>query len=113
MNLNNVRVHKWDPREGDLGAGFIVINDLIKVTYRIIQGQYGPFITYPSYKGKDNKFYETAGPVSKEAREALSSKILAEHGLGNAPQNASGTGPVAKVEKVNPPSSSGYSGAPF
>lgn len=43
---------------------------------RIIDGSKGLFISFPQQKGSDEEYHDVVFPVTKEAREGFSKKIL-------------------------------------
>lgn len=43
---------------------------------KVVEGKKGLFVSMPSEKGKDGKWYDTAHPLTKEFREALSEVVL-------------------------------------
>lgn len=43
---------------------------------RIIDGSKGLFISFPQQKGSDDEYHDVVFPVTKEAREGFSKKIL-------------------------------------
>ncbi|MBU2346613.1 MAG: SpoVG family protein, partial [Gammaproteobacteria bacterium] len=46
---------------------------------KIIRGANGLFVSMPSEKGRDNKYYDTVFPKTKEIREELERIVLAEY----------------------------------
>ncbi len=43
---------------------------------KVVEGKKGLFVSMPSEKGKDGKWYDTAHPLTKEFREALNEVVL-------------------------------------
>ena len=43
---------------------------------KVVEGKKGLFVSMPSEKGKDGKWYDIAHPLTKEFREALSEVVL-------------------------------------
>lgn len=43
---------------------------------RIIDGSKGLFISFPQQKGSDEEYHDVVFPITKEAREGFSKKIL-------------------------------------
>lgn len=43
---------------------------------RVVEGKNGLFVGMPSRKGKDDKWYDTAYPLTREFREALNEVVL-------------------------------------
>ena len=43
---------------------------------RIVEGKNGLFVGMPARKGKDDKWHDTAYPLTKEFRESLNEVVL-------------------------------------
>ena len=54
-------------------GGVFTVKDI-----RIYNSEKRPFVTMPSTKGKDSKYYDICHPTTKEMREALHGAILGE-----------------------------------
>ena len=68
-----------------------IANVFVVKGLRVINGSKGLFVAMPSTKGKDDKYYDTAFPKTKEAREELEKMILAEYNKGTvAPEQQAG-----------------------
>lgn len=52
-------------------AGVFMVKGL-----RVIEGKNGLFVSMPSEKGKDGKWYSTAHPITREFRELLNEAVL-------------------------------------
>ena len=52
-------------------AGVFIVKGL-----KVVEGKRGLFVSMPAKVGKDNKWYETAHPLTKEFRESLSEVVL-------------------------------------
>ncbi|MBU3910973.1 MAG: SpoVG family protein [Candidatus Omnitrophica bacterium] len=52
-------------------AGVFMVKGL-----RVVEGKNGLFVSMPSEKGKDGKWYSTAHPLTKEFRESLNEAVL-------------------------------------
>lgn len=44
---------------------------------KVVEGKNGLFVSMPREQGKDGNWYDTVMPLSKEAREQVSSVVLA------------------------------------
>lgn len=55
---------------------------------KVIEGEKGTFIGFPSQQGSDGDYHDIVFPVTKEAREGLTKKILEAYNK----QDQSGTG---------------------
>ena len=81
MKITNVRVYKFK-KEGSNLKGFanITIDDCLVVNdIKIMDGQKGLFIAFPSKKGNDDKYNDIVFPITKEAREAITNRIIKEY----------------------------------
>ena len=56
-------------------AGVFMVKGL-----RVIEGKNGLFVSMPSEKGKDGKWYSTAHPITREFRELLNEAVLESYG---------------------------------
>jgi len=52
-------------------AGAFIVKGL-----KVVQGKNGLFVGMPREQGKDGKWYDTAHPLTKEFRQALSEVVL-------------------------------------
>ncbi|MBU0759372.1 MAG: SpoVG family protein [Candidatus Omnitrophica bacterium] len=52
-------------------AGVFMVKGL-----RVVEGKNGLFVSMPSEKGKDGKWYDTARPLTKEFRQLLNEAVL-------------------------------------
>jgi len=74
-----------DPKNPSL-LGFADITfeeQLVVKGIRLVAGQYGPFLGFPSRKGEDNKFYDLVYPTTKALREDITRAVLNEAGYKN------------------------------
>ena len=55
-------------------GGVFTVKDI-----RIYNSEKGPFVSMPSTKSKDGKYYDICHPTTKEMREALHSAVLSEY----------------------------------
>ena len=69
--------------EKDSLKGFASINlddKFIVKDLRIVEGDKGMFVAYPSQKSeKDNKYYERCYPMTKEVRDKIQEIVLEEY----------------------------------
>ena len=77
FNFKVTRMHRLDG-EGSLKAYVdVALNEsLLLKGLRIVQGRQGLFVSMPREKGKDNRWYETVHPMSKEIKESIANTIL-------------------------------------
>jgi stage V sporulation protein G len=52
-------------------AGVFIVKGL-----KVVEGKKGLFVSMPSAKGKDGKWYDTAYPLTGEFRESLNEVVL-------------------------------------
>ena len=52
-------------------AGVFIVKGI-----KVVEGKKGLFVSMPSEKGKDGKWYDTAHPLTKEFRESLNEVVL-------------------------------------
>ena len=77
LTFNVARLHKLEG-EGAMKAFVdLAINDSLLIKgLRIVEGQKGLFVSMPKEKGKDNRWYDTIRPLTKEAQAEISSVVL-------------------------------------
>jgi stage V sporulation protein G len=77
LDFKVTRLHRIEG-DGNIRAFVdIVLNEsLLLKGLRIVQGRSGLFVSMPKEKGKDNRWYETIHPLSKEVKEDISNVIL-------------------------------------
>lgn len=100
MNLN-VKIRKMDLGKIK-GFADITINDMFIVKdLKVMEGSNGLFVSMPSVKlnkpykdknGYDVEYQDTFFPVTREAREFLTEKVLEEFNKGNTSANNNNNG---------------------
>lgn len=77
LSFKVTRMHRLDG-EGSLKAYVdIALNEsLLLKGLRIVEGRQGLFVSMPREKGKDNRWYETVHPMSKQVKELIANAIL-------------------------------------
>ena len=71
------RLHKLEGEGAIRAFADLSINDFLTIRgLRVIEGKNGTFVTMPKQQGKDNRWYDTIRPLTKEAREEISSAVL-------------------------------------
>ncbi|MBE3574751.1 MAG: septation regulator SpoVG [Firmicutes bacterium] len=80
MVITDVRIRKTDG-EGKMRAICSVTFDNMFVVrdIRIIEGQKGLFVAMPSRRTPNGDFRDVAHPITQEAREMISQRILEEY----------------------------------
>lgn len=58
----------------------LVLNNCFKISgLRIIEGDNGLFIGYPSEKGKDGKYYEVVHPINRKGVDVIQDSLLRQY----------------------------------
>lgn len=83
LNITSIKIYPFDTSgtEGHIKAvAEITLNDTLIIRDIKIMGTKagGFYLTFPSKKGPEDKFYELVQPKNQEAREWLRKIILAE-----------------------------------
>lgn len=89
-----------------LAKGFVKIGGFVQINIVVYNGRNGLFIGFPSYKKQDGTYQETAGPVSKEAREAITAAV------SKAYNNSSNSTPSYNVQEPPAPQYKGQAAKP-
>lgn len=80
LSIEVSRLSKFDGEGTTKAFVDIAVNQTLMIKgLRIVLGKNGLFVSYPGEQGKDGKWYRTVFPLSKEAKVALSEKILAAY----------------------------------
>ncbi len=70
-----VDVRFYEVRNGRMGFSLTVFKELAIEGGSVVDGKNGLFVSMPSYKGTDGKYYDYVFPVSAETRESLYSQL--------------------------------------
>ena len=58
----------------------IVLNGALRLGgLKVIEGENGLFVAYPSEKGKDGNFYNIFNPITKESRSVIQDAVLNDY----------------------------------
>ncbi|MFC1703552.1 septation protein SpoVG family protein [Candidatus Omnitrophota bacterium] len=77
LNCKIGRLHRLAGDSAMKAFADIIISDAILIKgLRVVEGKNGLFVSMPKQQGKDSKWYDTIQPVTKEAREEISSIVL-------------------------------------
>ena len=80
LDFKVVRLHKFEGDGATKAMCDISISDEFVVKgFRIVEGKNGLFVGTPREHAKDGKWYDSAFPVTAEAREALNQVVLAAY----------------------------------
>ena len=79
-------------------ASITLDNSLVIKDIRIMEGANGLFVSMPSRRGRDDKFYDTVFFIKQDDRDAISRKIMEVY---HKKQESPVVGPEIK-EKIRP-----------
>jgi stage V sporulation protein G len=79
LDIKVVRMHRYDGDSKTRAFVDVSIGDYIVKGLRVVDGQKGLFLSMPSEKGKDGKYYDVFLPSTQEARAGLTQAVLAEY----------------------------------
>ena len=80
LSFKITRLHRFDGESSLKAFVDIALNEsLLLKGLRIVEGRNGLFVSMPREKGKDNRWYETIHPLSKEVKEKITSVVLAAY----------------------------------
>ena len=81
MKVTDVRVYPLSNKDSNLKAfASVTLDEVICITgIRIVSGSKGLFISMPQSKDNDGDYHDIVFPLSAEAREILSQKIIAAY----------------------------------
>ena len=83
LKLKVTRMHKLEGSANIKAFADIAVNDsLLLKGIRVVSGKNGIFVSMPREKGKDGKWYETIHPVTKFARDKISSVVVSAFNEG-------------------------------
>jgi stage V sporulation protein G len=74
-----VRLHRFDSDSKTKAFVDIAIGDFLIKGLRIVDGKKGLFLSMPSEKAKDGKYYNTFSPLTEEAQQSLSQAVLSAY----------------------------------
>jgi len=81
MNVTDIKVFPFKNGDGKFKAfAHIVLNGTLRLTgLKVVEGENGLFVGYPSEKGKDGQFYDIVHPVTRETRNMIQDAVLANY----------------------------------
>lgn len=82
ISISDVRVYLFNGENSSLKAfASITIDDeLVIKGLRVVEGNKGLFIAFPStYSEKDDEYYDNVFPIKKETRDYITDAVLAEY----------------------------------
>ena len=76
----DVKLFRTTKKENVKAIASITVDDVIAVrSIRVMNGSKGLFVSFPSQKKKDGTYEDVVFPVTKEARDEITSAILAKY----------------------------------
>ena len=76
MKITEVKIKKFENGKTK-GFASITIDKVLCITgITIVEGKNGLFVSMPQNKDKDGNYHDVVFPLSKEARAALTKKVL-------------------------------------
>jgi len=79
LSIKVVRLHRFDGDSKLKAFADVSIGDFLIKGLKVVEGSKGLFLSMPSEKAKDGKYYDSVIPLTKEARQALEDTVLAAY----------------------------------
>ncbi|MFH0920799.1 MAG: SpoVG family protein [Fibrobacterota bacterium] len=81
FDLTEIRVYPFSNAKGKVKAfAHVVINGALRLTgLKVVEGENGLFLGYPSEKGKDGTYHSLCFPVDAEFRASIQEAVLANY----------------------------------
>lgn len=80
LSFKVTRLHRIEGESSLKAFVDVALNEsLLLKGLRIVQGKNGLFVSMPREKGKDERWYETVHPLSREIKLKISSIILSAY----------------------------------
>lgn len=77
FNVTVKRLHRLENSKATKAFVDIVINDCLLIKgLRVVDGSKGLFVSMPREKSKDERWFDSVRPLSREARETIESEVL-------------------------------------
>lgn len=67
-----------------LAIASIEIEGIVIKGFKVVEGRYNDFVSWPSRKGKDGNYYDQAFALNKDMRREVEDKILDEYEIVKA-----------------------------
>ncbi|MBT3981791.1 MAG: hypothetical protein HOE90_10585 [Bacteriovoracaceae bacterium] len=75
-----MKVTGFDLRKSEVGKslafGRIIMDDVFEVEVQIMTGKNGPFVSYPSKKGKDGKWYNQFRILDRSISDKVQDQVI-------------------------------------
>lgn len=82
-----VKVYPVKSNGNLLANASIEIEDIVIKGFKVIEGRDKDFVSWPSQKGKDGKYYEQVFALNKDIRREVVDNILDEYEIVKANEN--------------------------
>ena len=80
MKVTEVRLKGLEDKGKMKAVGSITLDDALVVSgVSVIEGSRGLFVSLPGVKGNDDKYHDTAYPLSKELRDDINKAVINEY----------------------------------
>ncbi len=79
LDFKVTRLYKFDDGPTKAICDVSISDQFMVKGFRIIEGKKGLFVSEPSEKGKDGKWYSSVFPITAPTREALNQTLLAAY----------------------------------
>lgn len=80
MKVTNVNVKKIDNQENLKAFATIILDDSLAIhNLKLIKGNNGLFIAFPSYKGTNEKYYDIVHPIVGDLRKEIEKEIINQY----------------------------------
>ena len=80
MKITDVRLKGMEDKGKLKAIGSITLDDSFVVSgVSVVEGSKGLFVSMPSVKGNDDKYHDTAYPLSKELRDEIHHAVMNEY----------------------------------
>jgi stage V sporulation protein G len=81
IELTAIKVYPFKQAKGKIKAfAQVVLNGALRLNgLKVIEGDNGLFIGFPSEKGKDGTFYSIYHPINRESRSVIQDAVLANY----------------------------------
>jgi len=80
LKFKITRLHRIEGNTSVKAFVDVALNEcLLLKGLRVVEGRNGLFVSMPREKGKDNRWYETIHPMSKQVKENISNTVLSAY----------------------------------
>ena len=90
IDVTQTRVFPFKNTKSKVRAfAHIVLNNALRLGgLKVVEGENGLFVGYPSEKGKDGNFYSIYNPINRESRSVIQDAVLADYEKAVSAQTA-------------------------